>query len=283
MRRVFTTAARQTVDEQPWNTANWLPAELVQCLPSGIPGAALTLVQLGDLQEEGDWCDIAPLLICAALEAEAPVAYVQCGGLGDFYDFDHELKQETNSLFFRFEDEDLLVSGPPLREAADREQRAFTRDGRPVYACGIPSLNKIDQALRSHEQQHGPTLALLAEASLLRPYWLLSLAHLQLPTPGALRLTEAEIDAWRTLDLLEFAAAREAPTVVGWDDTEREPSAIEALLDVSRVHIKVLSGTAYVRSRPTQAAAWSDYRPAPLARCRDRQLSRYKGHSLPQP
>jgi len=149
-----------------------LPSSWRAALPAGLPPYALTLVQLGDDHQDGDWCEVAPELVASALSVESPVDYVQSGGLGSFHDFDDHFASIPDNRFRLFRDKDLVVEGPPLSlEQAEQPRGSVTFDGRPHYHCLLPSLNQIGFEVRMHEKQHARTV--LAEAQLLRPYWLL--------------------------------------------------------------------------------------------------------------
>lgn len=254
-------------DHRRWTA--WHP----DALPEGLPARALTTVQLGNHEYEGNWAASVGGLVLSALEGGCPVLYVQCGGLGSYYDGEDELKQTQSPLLRVFEDSDLYVRGPALFPPTGRVDRALgrTEDGRPVYSCHLPSVDGIRAALAVHERANGPALLLLSEAQLMRPYWELSTActGLRIPAPDGLELTAEQIDQWRTDDLVELVSARAAPTVAVWGDTELGSSALTKLVDASRVHVTVLDtsphATLQIRWRRSCDHGWDEAVPVLVA------------------
>ncbi len=59
-------------------------------LPHELPGRALTVLQLGDRTYEGDWRHGVRDLADGVASTGSPVIYVQCGGLGDYFDGEDE-------------------------------------------------------------------------------------------------------------------------------------------------------------------------------------------------
>ena len=236
------------------------PAALLKDLP----GNAVSLVQVGTETEEGDWSPVADALVRSAIDAQQPVVYVQSGGLGDFYDVDDVLHAIKVPSFKLFRDRDLLVRGPSLGLVAQSQLRSSVVDGRPVYACVLPSLDQIAYEVAQHERTHGPALVILAEATLLRPYFKFEMAaHGFGPPPGGLLLSPPQIDAWRSEDLLRFCEDRSAPTVVGWDRDDPHDTGLAAVLDVAQVHVMVGGQddghgvSMSLRTRQTLREAWS--------------------------
>ncbi len=96
-----------------------------------------------------------------------------------------------------------------------------TVDGRRYFSCCIPTLRNVALALAEHDQPHGPAVVVFDEADSMRPYVDVTEIHSASP---ALRLPRQQSDRWRARDLLAFAEARVAPTVVVW----HEPSTTQA-------------------------------------------------------
>ena len=233
--------------------------------PGGLlPADALTTIQLGDLEYEGAWEAGVGDLVLATLALGEPVLYVRCGGLGGYYDGEDELQQAGAPKFALFDDRDRYVHGPKLFPPRQRGglTRGWTEDGRPVYPCHSPSVDAIQAALDAYERAHGPTMLVLGDAQLLRPFWALATARVGLgvDAPGGLKLETAQIDRWRTSDVLRLVHGRAAATVVVWDQTEFPSSGLAALVDESRVHVTALDTsphpTLQVRQRRSPALCW---------------------------
>ena len=124
----------RTVDE---------PGDWRAALLQGLPRHALSLVQIGTTTHEGDWSPVAHAVVSAALAAERPVIYVQCGGLGDYYDVDDILHNIEDPRFMLFRDRDLVVRRPSLGLNAASQPHASVVEGRPVYCCVLPSWSRL--------------------------------------------------------------------------------------------------------------------------------------------
>lgn len=234
-------------------------------LPHGLPGRALTVLQLGDRAHEGDWRRGVRDLVDGLVSTGSPVIYVQCGGLGNYFDGEDEWLAAASPLLQLVSDEDVVVQAPILEGPAP----ANASKSDPVragfaYHCHVPSVDYIEVRAEGFEASSGPSLLLLLQAELLRPYFEFDVAPL-VPTPDGLTLTPEEVNAWRTWDLIQLANRRESPTVAVWTMTDVESAGLAHLVDASHVHIKVLAEPStdrpdariLVRSRSDASKPWS--------------------------
>ncbi len=204
---------------------------------SSLPPRGLTLVQLGTQASGGHWATAVVPLVSDLVSSGQPVFFVESGGLQSYVTGPVLTQVCGDDRRLRVhEDRDLLVRTPPIALGTPGIWRADNTDGhgRRSYRCCIPTLDNIRPDLAAHDDTYGQSVVIFDEAYLLRPY--LGAGDPDVGTTPV-DMTPAQAAGWRATDLLTFAQARTAPTVLVYDTTQAPELDLQALLSVSTMHI----------------------------------------------
>ncbi len=231
-----------------------------------LPRGALTLLELNDAVKAHPhpWQTAVPPLIRVMLDEQQALFYVEAGGRqpAGFPLTDSTADACQDNIRFRAHaDYDVHVTLPAhLAASAVPPFPATFLDGprELAYDCNIPTLLNIKADLAAHDAAQGDAVVLFDQVEFMRPYYLPPLAVGD-------DVPYSAVHRWRAEDLLDFAQRRSTPTIlVGGDEL---CSGLDALRDVSRLHVVVTSSAAHattdmvIRERHRVTGAWK----APLA------------------